>query len=200
MRTMNNSLAAMTAKSPLYWDVYVPGLAFAYNSASHEATAMSPFEMNTGRVPRLPGEETFVPTLQSPSAFDYARVLRNIVSAAHERARNTVEKYWNRMKVRFDKNRRTMHLSPGAYVLVLLTDAELLKYPRRKLAPRWSAPAKIVRGLSNGVTYEVVRSDGHTHSVHVTRLLPIGPALWGTGFALADDEAETELARIPSVL
>lgn len=55
MRTLNNCLSACTRADPEHWDHYVPGIAFAYNSADHEATKVSPFELNTGRVARLPG-------------------------------------------------------------------------------------------------------------------------------------------------
>ena len=178
MRTMNNSLSVLCREDPYRWDSYVPGLQFAYNSSAHEALGYSPFEMNTGRDPRLPGE---VGAIQGPKEWEYIRRLRNTINTIHQKARESVDKYWNSMKRRFDEGRKDVSLKPGDMVLIQLTDAQRCMYPNRKLAPRWTRPAKIVRALKNGVTYEVALEEG-SMTVHITRLLPIEGEAWGEAY------------------
>ena len=54
MRTMNNSLSVLCRSAPKTWDTFLPGLAFAYNVTEHAATGLTPFFLNSGRVPRFP--------------------------------------------------------------------------------------------------------------------------------------------------
>lgn len=177
MRTLNNSLATLSRQDPANWDKYVPGVKFAYNSAEHEAISVSPFEMNTGRVPRLPGEGTAPGETSEPT--HYLKRLRNVISEAHARARTMVQAYWSRMKERYDRSRKELKIKPGELVLVSLTPNERAKFESRKLAPRWSRPAKVVKRLSNGVTFEVEKEDGTRLTVNGTRLLPLKAGSWG---------------------
>ena len=179
MRTMNNSLSVLCRESPYKWDGYVPGLQFAYNSSAHEALGYSPFEMNTGRIPRLPGEVTTMSG--GPSEWEHIRRLHNTINTIHQKARDSVDKYWNAMKARFDKGRKDIGLSPGSVVLVQLTDAQRCMYPNRKLAPRWTRPGKVIRTLKNGVTHEVAL-EGGSMTVHVSRLLPLEGESWGDAY------------------
>ena len=68
----------------------------------------------------------------------------------------------------------------GDLVLVRLSDHERSAFPCRKLAPRWSEIRTVQGRLSNGVTYRVARADGHTESVHVSRLLPLRDPVWNS--------------------
>src|SRR5699024_6068371 len=102
MRTLNASLSALSAQDPGEWDRFVPGLQFAYNNAEHEATHYSPFELNTGRVARMPGEGNIPLGPSSSDRERYVRKLRFIVRDAEARARDCVQRFWTRMKERFD--------------------------------------------------------------------------------------------------
>lgn len=85
MRTLNNSLAAMSSQCPFRWDAFLPGIQFAYNSASHEATGVSPFLATTGREPRVPGETAIAPNNEPQDlTVEYVRKLRNIIFRPHE--------------------------------------------------------------------------------------------------------------------
>lgn len=192
MRTLNNSLSVLSAQDPLKWDTFVAGLQFAYNCTEHEATGVSPFEANTGRIPRLPGEKHFRNEVEGKTANDYTKKLRNVVTACHERAKRSVEAYWNSMKRRFDKHRKDVTLKPGSWVLSQLTDAERRKYPVPKLAPRWSRPAEIVRALTNGVTYVVKLANGEERTRHISNLLPIPETAWGEEYPTETPKAPVE--------
>ena len=100
------------------------------------------------------------------------------------------------MKKRFDKSRVEMKLQPGSKVLIALTDRERSRYPVRKLAPRWSAIATVVRELSNGVTYVIAKENGKEANVHVSRLLPLDGTLWGKLFPPTTLEAKASARRV----
>ena len=189
MRTLNNSLSILARKSVRNWSSLVPGIQLGYNASQHAATGHSPFLLNTGRVPTLPGE-TITPILSCPKT---AEALVEVIRTANGQARQTVEAYWERMKARFDRNRKELKLEVGDSVLVRLSDYERRQFPCIKLAPRWSAPAKVVGAKSNGVTYDVKRSAGGIEAVHITRLLPLA-----LGARIPEEEASTPVGIDPS--
>ena len=199
MRTLNNSLSVLSAQEPRSWDRYVAGLQFAYNSTEHEATGVSPFEMNTGRIPRLPGERHFRGEIESSATNEYARKLRNVITACHERARRCVGAYWTAMKRNFDKHHKDVELKIGSWALMQLTDAERRKFPVPKLAPRWSRPVEVLKKLTNGVTYVVRTENGEERTRHITNLLPIPEAAWGSEFPDPGVQEETVPTKIPPV-
>lgn len=183
IRTLNNSLAALTATDGARWDDYLPGIAFAYNTTRHSATREAPFDLNFGRAARLVGEQTY--QAASPawsSEANFARRLRNVITAAQHRARAAVQRYWTRMKESYDCRRLDMAFLPGDSVLVALTDKERSAFPIRKLAPRWSGVATIEEVLPNRVTYRIRKADGTLAVLHGSRLLPLKYPLWGKGF------------------
>ena len=175
MRTMNNSLSILCRQAVADWDQFIPGLAFAYNVTEHTATGFTPFFLNFGRVPRLP-KEGERPILNTGTQAEqcYAHRLYDVLVETYAEARNSVQQYWARMKQRFDKNRKNFKLTEGSLVLVRLSDFERSQFVCRKLAPRWSSPAKVVGVKSNGVTYDVERVGHNVEAVHVSRLLPLG--------------------------
>jgi hypothetical protein len=182
MRTLNNSLAALTRGDSTRWDTFLPGLSLAYNASAHEATRISPFELNTGRVPRLPNGPEPTNRRLTNDEVRYFKRLRNTITEAHQRSQTTVQAYWSRMKAYYDKRHSDIVMNPGDLVLIRLSDHEKAKYGSSKLAPRWSRPAKILRRLKNGVTYEVQRANELKESVHVSRLLSLQSPVWGSYF------------------
>lgn len=182
MRTLNNSLSVLSREDPDNWDKYVPGLSFAYNNVAHGATGISPFELKTGRVSRMPGERSIGDSGTQNQPIDYLKRLRNIITNQHQRARQCVESYWNTMKRNYDKNRKDITLDIGTTVLVRLTEQERASFASRKLAPRWSSPATIAAKLTNDVTYRVTWADGRERTVHISLLLPLQNEPWGSGF------------------
>src|SRR5699024_10817764 len=75
MRTLNASLSTLSAGAPMEWDKFLPGIQFAYNNAEHEATRHTPFELNTGRIARMPGEgEVEI----GPRSQDHERYLQKL--------------------------------------------------------------------------------------------------------------------------
>lgn len=198
MRTLNNSLAALSSKDPRHWSAYVPGLMFAYNASEHEATQLCPFEMCTGRLPRLPGEWCPSSHMNASDSRVFVKQLRNTISMHCKRSTELLQRYWEKQKQNFDKRRRDIHLDIGTSVLVKLTEAERAQYPCRKLAPRWSAPMKVTSCLSNGVTYNVDDDKGRTKVVHVSRMLPLPAEAWGHTFGLTRSEIAAKSTGVES--
>ena len=112
----------------------------------------------------------------------------------------SVYKYWEQMKARYDRNRSPVDLKPGDFVLVRLSDYERNKFPCRKLAPRWSEPREVVKVLTNKATYVVKSANGSTESVNIVRLLPLTNPQWetspGAGEA-SDGIAEQTVKGVP---
>ena len=54
--TLEGMLRCFIQDNPADWDEYLKPLAFAYNTAVHATTGVSPFQMVYGRLPRLPIE------------------------------------------------------------------------------------------------------------------------------------------------
>ena len=166
MRTLNNSLSVLCRADPTHWHDFLPsttqpwhflaaqsdwdflpGLQFACNSAKHEATHLSPFEMVSGKLPRSPRKVAGSPCVTT-SEMRYARRLRFVIANHHKRASLALGKYWTRMKLAFDKHRRDVQLSPGQLVLVWLSDHERHSFgSSRKLTPKWSKPMEVLRVL-----------------------------------------------------
>lgn len=179
MRTLNNSLSSLSAHSGQEWDIFLPGLAFAYNSTIHAATGISPFELVSGRYPQLPGSAPMPAEIKEHSSeWSYLRKLRNIISASVERARQSVYQYWEKMKSRYDESRKDILLGPGAQVLVRLSEYERNQFPCKKLAPRWSSPAKVLKQLPDGASYQILLGNKQIQTVNIARLLPLSDPLW----------------------
>ena len=180
MRTLNNSLAILSRNNISDWDVFVPGVQFAYNSSVNAATGTTPFSLVTGRVPSFP-EEGWLRAAHSPKSHSgFLRDLYATVARVHEEAATALNKSWEDLKRRYDAKRRHIALPIGSTVLVRLSDYERGQHECRKLAPRWSDPAEVVHVLSNGKTYGVQRINGKIENINVSRLLPLGPELWGS--------------------
>ena len=178
MRTLNNSLSILTTDSPTQWDVYVPGLQFAYNSSEHSATGHSPFYLNTGRVPSLPEGGEWTDNTDFPNINSYVKHLKSTITVAMEDARLSVQKYWDKVAKQYNKNRKPIQLQVGDLVLVRLSEWDKAKFPCRKLALRWSPISKIVEVHKNGKSYGVDRPGHQIETVNVSRLLPVNTDSW----------------------
>ena len=55
-KPLADMLSIYTEEYQQNWDEYLPLVAFAYNSSTHEATKISPFKVVYGKEPRFPIE------------------------------------------------------------------------------------------------------------------------------------------------
>ena len=126
------------------------------------------------------------------------RVVQNIYTIArtHVECADALYKSWSDLKRRYDARRRDIALPIDSTVLVRLTDYERAKFSCRKLAPRWSDPAVVLRALSCGKVYEIRRAGGKVENINIARLLPLTAGIW-TSQVLHETEKATE---VPAVL
>ena len=96
------------------------------NASEHAATGQSPYFLNYGRTPRFPGEGE-----RTTQGCDGAERLHEVIFEAQVAARETLHKYWARMKSKYDQSRRDTLLEPGTRVLVRLSDYERNQFPCR---------------------------------------------------------------------
>jgi transposase InsO family protein len=176
MRTLNNSLSALTHHTGADWSAYLPGIAFGYNITNHAATDTSPFELLRGMLPHLPGggEEN----VDEVPGKAYVKRLRSVILNATQRALRALTTYHEKMKRQYDKKSRPKEYEKGAWVLVRLSDYERDKYPSVKLAPRWSEPRRVKEVSSDGSNCLVEGRDGRAERVNINRLLPLSQDTW----------------------
>ena len=141
------------------WEQYLPLVLYAYRTAVHASTGVSPFEMMFGRQgqkPPLPQKQhmtcipikaTSVPNL--PPFADFVE--------SHNVQASTQQKYY------FDKHSKFRTLTIG--------DAVWLSIPTAgKLDPRWEG-GWTVKSVQSPTTYTI--SDGsRIRTVHINRLQP----------------------------
>lgn len=176
MRTLNNSLSALTHHTGADWSAYLPGIAFGYNITKHAATDTSPFELLRGMLPHLPGggEEKGD---EAPGQA-YVKRLRSVILNATQRALRALTTYHEKMKRQYDKKSRRKEVEEGTWVLVRLSDYEREKFPSVKLAPRWSEPRRVKEVSKDRSTCLVEGRDGRAERVNTNRLLPLSQDTW----------------------
>ena len=72
MRTMNDSLAIVSARFYESWDEYLPAVIFAYNTSVNASTGYTPFELVFGRKPTYPETAAFAEELEKVTGTDMA--------------------------------------------------------------------------------------------------------------------------------
>lgn len=186
MRTLNHSLSCLTAYSAHGWHQYLSGIKLGYNITDHRAIGTSPYELNRGRLPNLPtpGESTYQNDTSGERrkipGEQYVAELREIICEASKRARDELTRYYEKMAKQYNKSSRAKDVNVGDYVLVRLSDYEIQQHwQMKKLAPRWSAPLKVLE-VAKDKSWCKVEGDksGIEKRVNTNRVLPMGQDTW----------------------
>ena len=138
IRTFANS-------NPIEWEDMLPMLQFSFNDSYCEATGHTPFRVLFGCDPVSPSR---LLTQQAPSfprsdrnqtPIQWEEQTAEQVRKIWEFIRQNQEKIAQRMKTRYDRNRRSLDLQPGDYVLLSLKShrlfAEYRKHQQRFAGP-----------------------------------------------------------------
>ena len=127
------------------WDSYLSILEFAYNTQPYKVAGLSPFELNYGMIPLLPG------TLGIPQKCPSAANLLASMQDNLRLARNKLQQATKRAKFYADKKRSRRVFNEGDRVFLQVplksTSLSTGKYP--KLSPRFCGPWKIVKKISD---------------------------------------------------
>ena len=171
IRTISQYLRSFVKYNQKDWDLWLPLAEFAFNSAVHSSTGMSPFQVVLRRQPLTP--LAFVKahidsglTEVDELLKDYQQVRKvckrilesvgmgpfaereNVVTIEEQEARGALVKAQKRMKDHADCNRRDEEFEIGDQVLISTKDFDLNQYssrPSRKLRPKYIGPYKVTR-------------------------------------------------------
>jgi hypothetical protein len=136
-KTIAKYLTAFVDESTLDWELYVPALAFAYNTSYHRSVKATPFSLTFGMEARLPS--FFAPDIQplhgaEGDLFDRLHAARQL-AVQHNLEATEVQTY-------FDRSATHHEYQVGQFVL--MEDFNFLN-KNCKLASRFSGPFRILR-------------------------------------------------------
>lgn len=174
-RTLADMLSMYISPDHRNWDIILPFVTFAYNTATQKTTGFSPFFLVFGRCPSSTFEPTF---FYAPVAFDAPSHEQYVSRLTHCRqlARSRTEAQQQERKTRYDAKHRPVRFRPGDEVLLWTP----VRVPGlcEKFLHRFLGPYTILEETSP-VNYRVTpvemssdRRRRGTEIVHVSRLKP----------------------------
>ncbi len=163
-KTIAKYLAAFVNESTLDWELYVPALAFAYNTSYHRSVKATPFSLTFGMEARLPS--FFAPDFQRLHGVD-GDLLDRLHAARHLAVQHHLEAT-EVQKSYFDKS--AMHHEYQVGQFVLMEDFNFLN-KNRKLAPRFSSPFRILR-VKGSHNLELLLTNGRKIVLNVAQVKP----------------------------
>jgi len=163
------------------WDTQLPGLLFAYRTSVHSTTGESPFFLNHGRDPILPGH-VLLSNIKSgePKHKEYARTIMDQQKKIVQEVHQLMEKEREKMKRKHDlaKKKKDVdfqvedanNLQPADLVSIYYQEPHVVGHST-KFRSTWSIPFRVIRKVSD-VNYEVrsTRDPRKTKVVHVSRM------------------------------
>ena len=141
-RTLEQYLRCFTSDQPKRWMEWLPWAEFSYNTATHSATNMTPFQAVYGVPP--PSLLSYVPGTTNVQAVD--ELLRSREEILCELKKNLIAAQ-SRMKFIADQRCRDVTFEVGDYVYLRLQSYRQSSVAFRsslKLAPRYFGPFKVL--------------------------------------------------------
>jgi hypothetical protein len=165
-KTIAQYLATAVNEATTNWELYVPALAFAYNTSFHSSIKATPFSLTFGLEARLPS--FFAPDVQCLHGNKGPDGPLARLHHARQLAVQANLKATAKQKEYFDKTATHHDYHEGQFVLV--EDFNFLN-KNCKLATKFSGPFCILRvkGLHN---VELLLTNGRKIVVNVTRVKP----------------------------
>ncbi|RWS27735.1 pol polyprotein-like protein [Leptotrombidium deliense] len=154
------------------WDLAVPLIKLAHNTAVHSSTGFTPYYLMHGRDARLPIDRVLkTPSLGISDVNDYAALISTALKNVREIARTNIQTTQKRYTEAANKKRRNVEYNAGDLVLVFVP--KRVKGKAEKLLHPYKGPFRVLRRLGN-VVYEVepLKGKGKADYVHVSRMKP----------------------------
>ncbi|MGL6006554.1 RNase H-like domain-containing protein, partial [Aeromonas sobria] len=164
-KTIQKYLSKVVDKSTLDWELYLPPLAFSYNTSLHRAIKATPFFLTFGldaRMPNFPG-----PDLQPQYGEDPASEHIQRLQLCRQIASEELLKYTQQSEDVHNRNCAPHNYQKGQLVYL---DIRNFLGKNRKLAPQWEGPYPITRVFENGVV-DIFKNNRNLR-VNVNRLKP----------------------------
>jgi transposase InsO family protein len=164
-RVMEDVLRHYVAPDGLDWDDHLTSVEFAVNNTFQESIQNTPFFLNYGRHPRVPGHPEF------PSKVPEAQGFEERFQELWKRAKQCLQAAVSRQKAYVDKHRVSVSFGVGDRVLLATKFAQPKNVMGKKLLPKWMGPFTIVEKI-NEVAYRLDLPDNlKWHSVFHVSLL-----------------------------
>jgi hypothetical protein len=140
-------------KNQVKWDVALPHITFAFNTAKQDTMKISQYELLFGCQPKLFSDHA----LQFNPNTDFGKEIKLSMADAQKMAADNIKKKQLESKERYDVKRRHVEFFPGQKVRIYTPSRVKGKSP--KLMSRWFGPFVITRKFSD-VNYEVQKGTG----------------------------------------
>ncbi|KAJ9537524.1 hypothetical protein OSB04_030257 [Centaurea solstitialis] len=160
-RTLGNMLRSVCGNKPKQWDLILPQVEFAYNSAVHSATGCSPFSLVYTSVPKHVVDLIQLPRLPGTSVA--AENMAKDVQAVKENVKARLEAVALKNKGIADQHRRKKVFREGDDVMVFLRKERFPVGTYGKLQPKKYGPFKITKKINDNA-YVVALPD----SLHIS--------------------------------
>ena len=178
-RVIKTMIAQFTDGEHTTWDHWLPEIAFAYNTARHEATGSTPAALNFGRELTAPGEPRLTasePT-EEPTPEDARKWQQRLADIKDriELARWNLVRAHQNQKHHYDLRRRDWRPAIGEDVMKREHHlSAAAKQFNAKLAPKFAGPYTVAKFAGpNIVVLRGVR--GKTMRAHISDLKPSEP-------------------------
>ena len=165
-KTITDMLALYCRSNQRDWDLFLPYLIFAYNTARQDTTQYSPFYLVHGREAKLPIDIC----LNLPSSYKIIDDVETRLLDARELVRQSVLEAQRRQKKNYDKKHRDVQFEIGQKVLVYTKTRKVGL--SEKLLNCFHGPFEVIQQITP-VTYlmEDVRTKKQMQA-HINRIKP----------------------------
>jgi hypothetical protein len=189
-RSLGNLLRCLVTDHHTTWDLLLPQAEFAYNNSVNRSTGLSPFEIVTGRRPKVPIDLTplALPARISESAVDFAQHIQSIHAEVRRRLVVSAAKY----KEQVDLHRRHVVFEVGDLVLVRLRPERFPRGAIHKLHHRRAGPFKILHRLGSNAYHLELPTD-----LSISPIFNVEDLTTYTGHS-EEEQAAASPAHLPS--
>lgn len=169
MLTLLGALRSYTNARGTDWDLFLPSIELAYNSATHASTGLSPIELDIGVTARLPLDLT---RHENEESITNSISLLDRINMNEINAFRSLLASQDRDKQMVDRSRRDEQYSVGEYAWLDTTELKSMALPGgKKLRSRWAGPFKITNVEGDLNVQLDLPADWQIHpTVHVSRL------------------------------
>nr|GEW57312.1 putative nucleotidyltransferase, ribonuclease H [Tanacetum cinerariifolium] len=146
-RTLGNMIRSICGNKPKQWDLALPQVEFAYNSAVHNATGKAPFAIVYTTAPRHVVDLVTLP--RAPEVSTTATKMARDIQAEKEAIKTRLEAVGAKNKEAADRHKRIKLFNVGDEVMVFLRKERFPVGTYSKLQPRKYGPFKITKKIND---------------------------------------------------